>query len=115
MPSIKLSDIQSAADKKYGDFEVHLPGGEIVSFAPALRLPKESRKKLAVALDIETRAEADNDDDLYDIYKDIFRISAKQSEGFSKLEQAVGDDPAIWAELTESFMQESQAGESGPQ
>jgi hypothetical protein len=112
MPSIKLSDIQQAADKKFGDFEIHLPDGEIVSFAPALRLPKESRKKLGAALDIEKRAEVDNGDDLYDVYKDIFRISAKQADGFARLEKAVGDDPAIWAELTAEFMQESQAGEA---
>ena len=115
MPSIQLSDIQSAADKKFGDFEIHLPGNEIVSFAPALRLPKEQRRKLAAALDFEKRAEADNGDDLYDVYKDIFRISARQTEGFEKLETAVGDDPAVWAEVTAEFMQESQAGESDPQ
>jgi Mycobacteriophage tail assembly protein len=112
MPSITLSDIQQAADKKFGDFEIHLPSGDIVSFAPALRLPKESRRKLAVALDVEKRAEVDNDDDLYDVYKDIFRISQRQADGFDKLAAAVGDDPAVWDELTEEFMKDSQAGEA---
>lgn len=111
MPSIKLSDIQAAADKKYGDFEVTLPSGDIVSFAPALRLGKESRKKLAEALDIEARAKADNGDDLYDVYKDIFRVSARQADAFTKLEKVIGDDPAIWQELTDEFMAESQPGE----
>jgi len=109
MPSIKLSDIQSAADKKYGDFEITLPDNEIVSFSPALRLPKEARRKLAVALDIEKRAEVANDDDLYDVYKDIFRISARQANGFERLEKVVGDDPAVWEELTNEFMQDTQA------
>lgn len=112
MPSIKLSDIQSAADKKYGDFEIHLPDGEIVSFMPALRLPKENRKQLAKALDIETRAKVANDDDLYDVYKDIFRVSARQANAFAKLEKVVGDDPAIWEELVNEFMSESQPGEA---
>jgi len=111
MPSIKLSDIKEAADKKYGDFEIHLPDNEIVSFAPALRLPKESRKKLAAALNIEARAEADNGDDIYDVYKDIFRVSARQAGAFEKLEKVVGDDPAIWEELVNEFMQETQPGE----
>ena len=114
MPSINLSDIQAAADKKYGDFEVHLPDNEIVSFAPALRLPKEARRKLGAALDIEARAKVENEDDLFDIYKDIFRISAKQSDGFARLEAAVGDDPAIWEELTDAFMKDTQAGEASP-
>lgn len=112
MPSIKLSDFQEAANKKFGDFEIHLPGEEIVSFAPALRLPKDARKKLAAALDIEKRAEADNGDDLYDVYKDIFRISARQADAFSKLEAAVGDDPAVWEELTNAFMADTAAGEA---
>jgi Mycobacteriophage tail assembly protein len=112
MPSINLSDIQQAADKKYGDFQITLPNQEIISFAPALRLPKEARRKLADALNIEKRAEADNGDDIYDVYKDIFRISGRQTDAFSKLEAAIGDDPAIWQELTDEFMQDSQAGEA---
>lgn len=111
MPSITLSDIQSAADRKYGDFEIHLPDATVVRFAPALRLPKEARKKLAVALDIEKRVEADNGDDLYDIYKDIFRISARTPDAFTRLEAVVGDDPAVWQELTDGFMKESEPGE----
>ena len=116
MPSIKLSDIQQAADKKFGDFEVHLPSGEIISFVPALRLPKEARRKLGKAFDVEARVkEENNDDDLYDIYKDIFRVSGRQADAFTKLETAVGDDPAIWEELVREFMQDTQAGESVPQ
>lgn len=116
MPSIKLSDIQQAADKKFGDFEVHLPSGEIISFIPALRLPKEARRKLGKAFDIETRAkDENNDDDLYDIYKDIFRVSGRQADAFTKLEAVVGDDPAVWEELVREFMQDTQAGESDPQ
>lgn len=113
MPSIKLQDIQQAADKKFGDFEVHLPGGEIISFIPALRLPKEARRKLGKAFDIEARVEAGGgDDDLYDIYKDIFRVSGRQADAFTKLENAIGDDPAVWEELTREFMQDTQAGEA---
>lgn len=116
MPSIKLSDIQAAADKKFGDFEIHLPDGTIVSFVPALRLPKEKRRKLRDAFDIEARAaEVNNDDDLYDVYKDVFRASGRQADAFTKLEAVVGDDPAIWEELTREFMQDTQAGESSPQ
>jgi hypothetical protein len=116
MPSIKLSDIQSAADKKYGDFEIHLPSGEIISFVPALRLPKEKRRTLAKAFDVETRVKGDEPDlDLYDIYQDVFRVSVRQADAFDKLKAAVGDDPAVWEELAREFMQDTQAGESNPQ
>jgi len=112
MPSIKLSDIQAAADKKYGDFVVELPDNEIVSFAPALRLPKVQRRLLAAALDIQKRAEADDDADIYDVYRDVFRISARQGQAFDKLTEAIGDDPAIWEELANEFLQDTQAGEA---
>lgn len=115
MPSIKLSDIQTAADKKYGDFEIHLPNGEIVSFIPALRLPKESRRKLGKAFDVEQRVKGDEPDlDLYDVYKDVFRVSVRQADAFTKLEAVVGDDPAVWEELAKSFMQDTAAGEVSP-
>jgi len=113
MPSITLNDIQSAADKKFGDFEVVLPDGETVTFIPALRLPKETRRKLGKAFDIEARAaEEGNDDDMFDVYKDVFRITQRHAGDFDKLEKAVGDDPAVWEELSTSFMQDTQAGEA---
>jgi hypothetical protein len=113
MPSITLSDIQQAADKKYGDFQITLPDAQIVSFVPALRLPKESRRKLAAAFDVEKRVNGDEPDlDLYDIYKDVFRVSARQTDAFTKLEEVVGDDPAVWEELAKAFMQDTQAGEA---
>lgn len=114
MPSIKLSDIQAAADKKYGDFEVHLPDNEIVSFAPALRLPKAQRRQLAAALNIQKRAEVDDDADIYDVYRDVFRISARQTHGFDKLTEVIGDDPAIWEELANEFLAVTEAGEASP-
>jgi hypothetical protein len=110
MPSIALKDIQEAANKKYGDFEVHLPGDEIVSFVPALRLPKEKRQELRTAFNAEKRVAADNEVDVYDIYQDVFRITARQKDAFEKLEAAVGDDPAVWEELAKEFMQD--AGEA---
>lgn len=112
MPSITLSDIQSAADKKYGDFEIHLPNHEVVKFAPALRLPKEKRKLLAKAFHVESRVNDEPDLDLYDIYQDVFRVTARTANGFELLVAAVGDDPAVWEELAREFMQDTQAGEA---
>lgn len=114
MPSITLSDIQAAANAKYGDFAITLPTGEVINFIPALRLPKARRQELAGALNLDERAKLANGDDVYDVYKDVFRISARTPEGFSRLEAAVGDDPAVWDELTTEFMKETQSGEASP-
>ena len=113
MPSIQLSDIQAAANKRFGDFEIHV-GDEILYFQPALRLAKDKRRELAAALDIEERAKVESDDDLYDVYQDVFRISARGTGSFDKLKAAVGDDPAVWQELFRSFNEDTQAGEASP-
>jgi hypothetical protein len=112
MPSITLKDIQEAADKKYGDFEIHLPGDEIVSFVPALRLPKAKRLELRAAFNAEKRVEANDEVDVYDIYQDVFKISSRQKDAYDKLAAAVGDDPAVWEELAKEFMQDSATGEA---
>lgn len=112
MPKIVLSDIVNAADAKYGDYEVYLPGGEVLLFVPAMRLTKEKRAELADALNIPARIEVDNGDDLYDIYRDAFRISEKVPGNYDKLAAVVGDDPAVWQDLFLNFNEELQAGEA---
>lgn len=114
MPKIVLSDFQSAADKKYGDFEVHLPGGEVILFTPAMRMPKEQRRKLAAAMDVMSRAKNETDTDLYDVYRDTYRISEKVEGNYEKLAAAVGDDPAVWEELFLAYNEETQPGEAKP-
>jgi hypothetical protein len=112
MPKIKLSDFQKTVNDKYADFEVHTPDGEVLLFVPALRMPKERRKQYAAVLDIQERAKADNGDDLYDVYRDCFRVSAKHPDSFTKLDALLGDDPAYWQELFVAFQEDSQAGEA---
>lgn len=114
MPKIVLSDFQSAANTKYQDFEVHLPGGEVVLFTPAMRMVKEQRQRLADALDIMARAEVNDGTDIYDVYRDAFRISEKVAGNYDKLAKAVGDDPAVWEALFLSFNEETQPGEASP-
>lgn len=111
MPKINLSDIQSATNLKFSDFEVTLPGGEVVLFVPVLRLPKVKRTELAEAFNVEVRAKVEESLDMYDLYRDAFRITAKHAGGFKKLEEAVGDDPAVWQELFTSYSEDTQAGE----
>ena len=110
MPKINLSEIQSAANKKFSDFEVTLPGGETVVFASVLRLPKAKRQELAAALDMEARGN-EADTDMFDLYRDAFRITAKSKDAHAKLEEAIGDDPAVWQELFKAFSEDTQVGE----
>lgn len=112
MPKIQLSDFQQTISQKYSDFEVFISDTEVVTFSPALRLNKAKRRELAGVLDIEARAQIENDDDVFDIYKDAFRVSEKYEGDFSRLEQAIGDDPAVWQELFLNFVQDTQAGEA---
>ena len=112
MPKINLSEIQSAANTKFSDFEITLPGGETVSFSPILRLPKAKRLELSAAMDIKAITEADNGTDVYDLYRDAFRITAKTAGAYEGLEAAVGDDPAVWQELFKAFSEETQVGEA---
>lgn len=118
MPKIILSDIQSAVEKKYSDFEVHLSDGSVLLFVPAMRLPKEKRIQLSAALDIPGRAarlEADGEwDDIYEVYRDAFRISEKAEGNYERLAKALGDDPAAWQELFVAFNEDTQAGEASP-
>lgn len=112
MPKINLTDIQTAASTKYQDFEVHLPSGEVILFTPAMRMHKEKRKELAAAMDIMARAQINDGSDLYDVYRDCFRISEKAVGNYDKLAAAVGDDPAVWEALFLGFNEETQPGEA---
>jgi hypothetical protein len=112
MPKIILSDFQTAANEKYADFEVHLPDGQVLLFIPAIRMPKAKRTELAKALDIQTRAEVNDGTDLYDLYRDAFRISEKAPGNYDALAAVVGDDPAVWQDLFIEFQEITQPGEA---
>lgn len=114
MPKIQLTTIQQAVDTKHDDFVVELPTGQSATFSAILRLDKPKRRALRAAMDLKGRAEAnpDSDDDIYDVYKDAFRITAKTGNDFPLLEQAVGDDPAMWSDLFAAFSEDAQVGEA---
>lgn len=115
MPKINLAAAQEAIEAKYEDLEVDVltsEGEETVAFMPVLRLPKARRKAIGEALDIPTRAKADDGTDLYDIYKDVFRLSERTEGDFAKLDAFVGDNPAMWEHLFEAYIKGTEAGEA---
>lgn len=112
MPKINLSTVQQAADKKFDDTVIELPSGQTATFSAILRLPKEKRKALRASMDLSARAEAKDEADIWDVYKDAFRITAKTEHDFPMLEQFVGDDPAVWTELFQAFTEDNQMGEA---
>jgi hypothetical protein len=112
MPKINLSDIQTAANNKFTDFEITLPTGEVIFFQPVLRLEKARRLQLKASMDLAKRAEADEDTDLYDLYQDAFKVIAKTPDAYDKLVAVVGDDPAVWQGLFEAYSEETEPGEA---
>lgn len=112
MPKIQLSDFQQAVEEKYGDFEVQVSKTETLRFSPALRLSKARRKELAAALNIDERAKDDNGDDIFDVYRDVFRISAKNPGDFDRLDGIFQEDPALWQELFQAYTEDTSAGEA---
>jgi Mycobacteriophage tail assembly protein len=114
MPKINLSTIQQTANTKYSDFEVELPTGQTAVFSAILRLPKAKRRELREAMDLAARAEQPESAelDMFDIYRDAFRIVAKSPSAFELLDSTVGDDPAMWQELFTAFTEDTQAGEA---
>jgi hypothetical protein len=103
MPQIQLSNVQSAAEHKFGDLEVVTADGDTLVFQNPMRIPKERRQGLVEVFDLEKRVETNPDDDKFDLFQAAFKIVAKTPEDFEKLAAAVGDDPATWQELFHQF------------
>lgn len=114
MPKIVLKDFQESINSKFADYEIHLPSGEICLFTPAVRMPKEQRRKLGAVMNIKARAEVNDDSDIFDVYRDTFRVSEKVPGHFDKLQEVIGDDPAVWQELFIDFQELTQSGEASP-
>lgn len=112
MPQIQLFDFQKSVEEKFGDFEVIVSDTETLLFVPALRMSKAKRKEFANTLDIEARAAVDNGDDIFDVYQDVFRVAAKKPTDFKRLAEIFGDDPALWQELFQAYIESTSAGEA---
>lgn len=115
--SLKLDHLQKAADRKYADYIIANGEGEDLVFENPMRRPREARRKLARLFDLEAmekRAQAEPDLDLYDLYREAFQVSAKKPLYFEQLDEAVGDNPAMWEELIAEYQKQCAPGEAAP-
>ncbi|WP_159702655.1 phage tail assembly protein [Arthrobacter sp. 18067] len=115
MTQVTLTDIQNAADKKYGNYTVFV-GDDTLVFLNPLRLPKEKRERIASLNSAEFYEEGAEGEswDKWDMYAEIFKISAKSKSHFTKLKDAIGDDPAVWEELFDALNTVAELGEASP-
>ncbi|WP_024816969.1 phage tail assembly protein [Arthrobacter sp. 31Y] len=115
MTQVTLADVQNAAAKKHGNYSVFVDD-DTLTFLNPLRLPKEKRERIAALNSAEFYAEGAEGEgwDKWDMYQEIFRISAKSEEHFTKLHNAIGDDPAVWEELFDALNTVAELGEASP-
>lgn len=115
MPSINLSDIQEAAEKKYGPYVVKgVPGGD-VTLVTLLRLPKDKRKQFVqLAKSLEGFDLDSFEDDIAPQFEEALRLAAKNKAEGDRLIKALGGDLAMLLEVFTGYSEASQPGEASP-
>ena len=115
MPSFSLADLNAAADKQYGNFEIPVSEDEVLVFLNPLRLTKERRAKMTKLFQngtIASRLEDEPELDMYDLYREAFQIAAVNEGTFERLVEVVGDSPAKWTLLFSEYNGTSELGEA---
>lgn len=107
--SLKLSDLQSAADEAYGNFVVDLEDGTEVAFKPLLRLSKERREAVAT---LHKDGDWSDPDAVVTNVKEFFRLRAVREADFKKLVKVLGDDLAQWMTLFNLAAKAEEPGEA---
>lgn len=101
-----LDQIRDAAEQKYGAKVIDLGDDKTVELKNPLRLSKDNR-------DAITELSPEDFDDVVDYFRAAFEAVAGK-KGAAELCKALGDDPALYATVFESYMQEAQVGEASP-
>ncbi|MFI9205291.1 phage tail assembly protein [Streptomyces sp. NPDC053048] len=107
MASFSLDDIRSAAEAKYGSTDIEL-GDDTVRLLNPLRLPKETRTKLAQLQDLMGGEDADQEE----LLAQAIRLVAEHAKAADKLLAAVGGDLAVLAEIFDAYGRGAQVGEA---
>jgi hypothetical protein len=114
--SITLDSIRSAADARYGSYDIELTDDTTVKLLNPLRLSKANRDELTA---IQAELDVDTDDaeavaalDQVAVFQRMIRVVAETPKQADALLGAVGDDLAILAEIVRGYSKGTQQGEA---
>lgn len=122
MSALSLDDLRKGAQSKYPDFEIETEDGKVLGFKPVFRLPKEKRKVIAEAMDIQKRIEAlpeDTDVDqpelMVEILSDALRAAERTKGDHAALAKFAGkEDLGIWLYVFSEYSAVTELGEASP-
>lgn len=107
MSTIQLSDIQVAAEKKYGDLKIDT-GDDHIVLRNVLRLNKAERKGFFALLDKKEESEGADAEDIEDVFDSVFDLVANKAD--AKALKAF--DAPIKATIFEKYTEATSAGEA---
>lgn len=122
MSALSLDDLRKGAQSKYPDFEIETEDGKVLGFKPVFRLPKEKRKVIAEAMDIQKRIEAlpeDTDVDqpelMVEILSDALQAAERTKGDHAALAKFAGkEDLGIWLYVFSEYSAVTELGEASP-
>lgn len=107
MSTIQLSDIQEAAEAKYGDLKIETSDDTLV-LRNVLRLSKEARKEFFALLDKKGEDEDAAAEDVEEVFDQAFAVVATKAHA---AELAKFDAP-MKAVIFERYTEATQSGEA---
>jgi len=122
MSALSLDDLRKGAESKYPDFEIETEDGKILGFKPVFRLPKEKRKVIADAMDIQKRIEAlpegadvDQPQLMIEILSDALKAAERTKGDHAALAKFAGkEDLGIWLYVFTEYSAKTDLGEASP-
>ena len=104
--ALTLDDIRAAADKKYAAYPLDIDEAGTIELTNPLRMTQEQRGKLA-------ELKADDYEDIVDYFEDTFALASTKAEA-ARIRKALGEEPALYAVLFESYSNGVELGEASP-
>lgn len=122
MSALKLDDLRKGAESKYPDFEIETEDGKILGFHPVFRLPKEKRRAIAAAFDLQKRAEELGEDTEVDqselfisVLSDALKAAERTKGDHAALVKWAGtEDLGIWLFIFTNYSEATELGEASP-
>lgn len=120
--SLTLDDLRNGAAAKYPDFEIEMEDGTMLGFRPVFRLPKEKRKLVAAAMNVQKRvdelpedADMDQPELLVAILSDALHAAERSKGDHAKLAKWAGkEDLGIWIFIFRQYQEVTELGEASP-